>query len=79
MKIIEIHQLTQSSPVKITGNIINAYQKGDMYCVMYEDSSANIVVDKFPLKNIFRVREITLELTRFILGVKIRPSTGEIL
>ena len=48
---VQIHQLTQSQPVEIT-NATNAYQKGDLYCVMTPDK-----VYKFPIVNIFRITE----------------------
>lgn len=50
---VEVHLYTQSAPVVIE-DAKNAYQKGDMYCVMYADGKT---VDKFPLAHIFRVRE----------------------
>lgn len=52
MQKIEVHLKHQSQPV-VCENVRNAYQKGDLYCVMY----VNGMVDKFPVADIFRVRE----------------------
>lgn len=49
---IEIHLKHQSQPVTCK-KVRNAYQKGDLYCVMYVDGS----VDKFPIADVFRIRE----------------------
>lgn len=49
---IEVHLKHQSQPV-LCKKVRNAYQKGDFYCVMYMTR----VVDKFPMDDIFRVRE----------------------
>lgn len=48
---IEIHLLEQSQPIVIV-NAKNAYTKGLMYCVLKDG-----IVTKFPLCNIFRVKE----------------------
>lgn len=48
---ILVHLLSQSQPIKIE-NVKNAYTKDGLFCVYYDD-----VVDKFPLVNIFRIRE----------------------
>lgn len=48
---IEIHLLEQSQPIKIE-DVENAYTKGGMYCVLKDN-----IVTKFPLCNIFRVKE----------------------
>lgn len=48
---VEVHQQTQSAPIKIK-EALNAYQKGDLYCVMTKDK-----VYKFPIINIFRITE----------------------
>ena len=50
---VEVHLYSQSNPVEIKG-VRNAYQKGDLYCVMQEDGTTQ----KFPLVHIFRVKEI---------------------
>jgi hypothetical protein len=49
---IAVHLYTQSEPVVIEG-ARNAYQKGDLYCVMLPTG----VVYKFPIRHIFRVKE----------------------
>lgn len=48
---ILVHLLSQSQPIRIE-NVKNAYTKDGLFCVYYDD-----IVDKFPLVNIFRVRE----------------------
>lgn len=55
MKQIEVHLNEQSSPIIYT-NVSNTYTKGYLYCVMYEIDGKR-KVDKFPLMNIFRIRE----------------------
>lgn len=49
---IEVHLLHQSQPV-IIEHVRNAYQKGDLYCVMAEDGE----VSKFPIVHVFRIKE----------------------
>lgn len=49
---IEVHLLSQSEPI-VYSKVINAYIKESMYCIEVNGS-----VDKYPLVNIFRVREI---------------------
>lgn len=50
---IEIHLYSQSQPISIK-SAKNAYQKGDLYCIMSEDGKT---VWKFPLQHIFRIVE----------------------
>jgi hypothetical protein len=49
---IEIHLLSQSKPIVYT-NIKNAYTKDGLYC-LYDEKG---MVYKFPLVNIFRIKE----------------------
>ncbi len=49
---IEIHLLSQSKAI-VYENVKNAYTKDGMYCIYKEDG----IVDKYPMVNIFRVRE----------------------
>ena len=49
---VEVHLKHQSQPI-VCENVRNAYQKGDLYCVMYVTG----MVDKFPIRDIFRARE----------------------
>lgn len=51
---VEVHLLSQSRPVVIK-RVRNAYQKGDLYCVMTNDGA----VSKFPLVHIFRIKEMS--------------------
>lgn len=53
---VSVHLISQSSPVRCA-NVVNTYQKGDLFCVMYEDTT----VDKFPIVHIFRVREFAVK------------------
>lgn len=41
----------QSKPV-VRKDVLNAYTKGNLYCLMFEDT-----VEKYPLVNIFRITE----------------------
>jgi len=50
---VKIHLRDQAEPVVI-GNVRNAYQKGDLYCVMLVDSQ---IVYKYPIQHIFRITE----------------------
>lgn len=50
MKVL-VHMLSQSQPIEIE-NVKNVYTKDGLLCVYHDE-----VVDKFPLVNIFRVRE----------------------
>ena len=49
---VEVHLLHQSKPVRIT-RVRNAYQKGDLYCVMTNIGD----VFKFPIVHVFRIKE----------------------
>ena len=49
---IYVHLLSQSAPIVLEG-VKNAYQKGDLYCVMLEPGE----VHKFPICHLFRVIE----------------------
>ncbi len=49
---VTIHLYTQSKPLEYEG-VRNAYQKGDLYCVMLINGS----VVKIPLLHIFRITE----------------------
>ncbi len=61
MKVL-IHLKETSQPI-IYKDVINAYQKGDFYCVMYMKGNERIE-DKFSIrdKNIFRCREIETKI-----------------
>lgn len=48
---VSIHLLSQSKPMKYQ-NVDNCYTKDGMYCVLH-----NSTVYKYPLVNIFRVKE----------------------
>ena len=51
---IEIHLLSQSKPIVYEFiDVKNAYTKDGMYCILKQDG----FVDKYPMVNIFRVRE----------------------
>lgn len=49
---VEVHLYTQSQAVVIE-DARNAYQKGDLYCILLPDGTAY----KFPLMHIFRIKE----------------------
>lgn len=52
---IEIQRNETSLPI-VYENVINAYTKGSMYCVLFELGSERIV-HKYPLCSIFRIIE----------------------
>lgn len=56
MKTIEVHLNEQSSPIVYDSNVINSYTKGGVFCVFFKKGDARMV-DKYPLTNIFRIRE----------------------
>lgn len=60
IKYAEVHLIHQSSPCTIS-NVRNTYTKDGMFCVMYYSEEKDIIVDKFPIANIFRVREGEVE------------------
>lgn len=49
--IIEIHLLSQSKSI-VKNNVINAYTKDGLYCLLFDDR-----VEKYPVCNIFRIIE----------------------
>ena len=49
-------RLKETSQPVIFNNVLNTYQKGDMYCVMYIDNNIQRV-RKYPLYNIFDTDE----------------------
>lgn len=52
MTIIEVWLMETSLPITHI-NVENAYTKGKLYCVMHKDNT----VWKYPIQNIFRVKE----------------------
>ena len=50
---VSIHTTEQSQPIEYD-NVENAYSKGGVYCVYLKDTGE---VVKYPLCNIFRVKE----------------------
>ena len=50
---VTIHLHTQSQPMVYVG-VHNCYQKGDLYCIMFNDQR---VIIKFPIQHIFRITE----------------------
>ena len=50
-------QLEKSSLPIVYDNVINAYTKGNLYCVLFVNSDKKRVTHKFPFINIFRVIE----------------------
>jgi len=53
---IEI-QRNESSLPHVYENVINAYTKGQLYCVLFVNSQGKRVTHKFPLCSIFRIIE----------------------
>lgn len=52
LKTVSVHLLTQSQAMEFS-DVVNTYQKGDMFCVMTKDNT----VYKYPLVHIFCVKE----------------------
>lgn len=50
---IKIHLLSQSNPIEHNTDVLNAYTKDGLYCVLKTDKT----VYKYPLVNIFRIIE----------------------
>lgn len=50
--IVTVHLYPQSQPILIT-EVVNTYQKGDLFCVLTVDSR----VQKFPMQHVFRITE----------------------
>ena len=55
-RLVEIKFLLTSQSI-VFENAINTYQKGDLFCVMTLDQSGNRSVYKYPIPNIFQVKE----------------------
>lgn len=53
---IEI-QRNESSYSIVYENVINAYTKGNLYCVFFVNSKQERVTHKFPLCSLFRIIE----------------------
>ena len=60
---IEIQRNESSLPIVYT-KVINAYTKGQMYCVLFENSDDERVTHKFPLCSLFIVIEDNPESKR---------------
>ena len=58
LKVMNISiQRNESSQAITHTNAVNAYQKGDMYCVMCKDEQGKYISYKYPINSIFRVVE----------------------
>ena len=53
---ISIQRDYSSQPIEHT-NAVNAFQKGDLYCVMVKHEDGSHSVAKYPLCSIFRIVE----------------------
>jgi len=52
MKFVIVHLKTQSQPIEYT-DVINVYEKGKFYCIYRKGE----IVDKYPIQDIWRIRE----------------------
>lgn len=52
---VEIQRIESANPITYE-NVINAFSKGDMYCVLFEKEGRR-VTHKFPISTIFRIVE----------------------
>lgn len=50
---VTVHLYSQSQPI-VMDNVHNTYQKGTLFCVLFEDGRT---VHKFPIEHIFRIIE----------------------
>lgn len=53
---IEIQRNESSEPI-IYNDVINAYTKGNLYCVLFVNSQGKRVTHKYPLCSLFRIIE----------------------
>ena len=53
---IEVQRNESSLPHNYE-NVINAYTKGNLYCILFVNTDGKIVTHKFPLCSIFRIIE----------------------
>ena len=53
---IEIQRNESSEPI-VYDEVINAYTKGPMYCILFINSKGERVTHKFPVLSLFRVIE----------------------
>lgn len=49
---VEIHLLEQAFPI-VRKAVVNSYTKGPLYCILLGSG----VIEKYPLCNIFRIKE----------------------
>ena len=54
---IEIHRNETSHPIVYDFHIVNAYTKGNLYCILFKDKEDKLIVHKYPLCQIFRIVE----------------------
>lgn len=54
---IEVYLLNQSNPITYN-EVVNVYVEEGMYCILEKDD----IINKFPMVNIFRVREFPEEI-----------------
>lgn len=52
---IEIQRNESSYPI-VYENVVNAYTKGPLYCVLFE-KEGKIITHKFPITSLFRIVE----------------------
>lgn len=52
VKTVFVHLLSQSEAMQIT-DVVNTYQKGDLFCVLTKDNT----VYKYPIMHIFCITE----------------------
>ena len=53
---VEIQRNESSLPI-VYEEVINAYTKGQMYCILFVNKKGERVTHKFPLPSIFRIIE----------------------
>ena len=53
---VEIHRNETSQPIVYSG-AINAYTKGNVYCVLFTNKEGSVVTHKYPLCSLFRIEE----------------------
>jgi hypothetical protein len=53
---IEIQREESSNPI-VYDNVINAYTKGKLYCVLFVNTAGQRVTHKFPICSLFRIIE----------------------
>ncbi len=56
MMLVDIWLKETSQPIE-REQVLSTYQKGDFYCVLFSDKNGMKWVEKFPVANIWKIKE----------------------